>query len=181
MSTNFTFVGAEQYSPPKRGAANFSWSASNVVVLKFVSSGYVPPAGHSVFMSWRSGPRPAGWDSSAFGTPEVKRAIRYLWAQGEDTWFVSAPEVKLYTRYVTAPAIGSTLVYGTPYLYNRNKQLTIYPFTGQPITPPSPKVYNLLQFLRPGGIASPFVAGTLRISNYLRYLTVPKLVRVVEM
>lgn len=132
---------------------------------------YTPPPGNMLALSWQAGPHPLGWDSAEFGTAEVKRAIRYLYAGGFTSADVPAPLVKLYTRYVTAPAIGSTLVYGTPYLYNRNKQLTIYPFTGQPITPPSPKVYNLLQLLRPGGIASPFVAGTLRISNYLRYLT----------
>ena len=174
MTTNFSFVGSELYSPPQRAVVNFSWRSAPIV-LKFAAGEYTAPAGDSLRLSWQAGPHPAGWDSAEFGTAEVKRAIRYLFVSGIPAEYFSDPLVKLYTRYVSAPAIGSTLVYGTPYLYNRNKQLTIYPFTGQPITPPSPKVYNLLQFLRPGGVASPFVAGTARVSNYLRYLAVPGL------
>jgi len=53
-------------------------------------------------------------------------------------------------------------------VYNFNKQITAYPFTGQPEAPPSPVVYNLLQQVYSGYVATAFVAGTAWVSNYYR-------------
>lgn len=89
---------------------------------------------------------PTGWLSDGFGTPKFPMVLKpHAWDSSIVQNFIT---VKNFFQYIRTS-----------------------PFTGQPITPPSPKVYNLLQFLRPGGVGSPFVAGTLRISNYLRYLT----------
>lgn len=94
--------------------------------------------------------KPAGWVDDVFGSPRLPAVLKpYAW---ESLILQNFVVVKNFYQY-----------------------LRVYPFTGQPVPITAPKVYNKLQFLRPSGLASPFVAGTPRVSNYYRWMYVPGL------
>jgi hypothetical protein len=131
------------------------------------------------------------WDSSEFGGATVYlhlQPVRPTGAPSSAAFGVAA--LDHFAAKIRPDGLPSSVVFGTPtlpkvvkphawdslilqnftYVYNYNQHIVAYPFTGQPITPPSPKVYNLLQFLHPTGKASSFAAGAVRVSNYLRSL-----------
>ena len=94
--------------------------------------------------------KPAGWVDDVFGSPRLPAVLKpHAW---DNLIFQNFTTVKNFFQYIR-----------------------VYPFTGQPITPPSPKVYNLLQFLRPTGADTVFAGGLPQVSNYYRWMYVPGL------
>jgi hypothetical protein len=154
-TANFSYVGKSPSSPPYGRQANFSWK-STVLTYQFATGTYVPPSAATVYFTFgiiaSRTLSPSGFDYSAVGTPTLH-----------------------WNQFVRPPSWSEFVSYANGLVYNKNQIITTYPFTGQPITPPSPKVYNLRQYLRPAGTASPFVAGTPWVSNYLRWMYVPGL------
>ena len=125
------------------------------------------------------------WDSSEFGTPNPYLSLQPVHPTGiASTAVFGTLFTENYGLKIIPEGIASTAVFGTPklpgvlkphawdsnifqnftWVQNHYQYLNIYPFTGQPITPPSPKVYNLLQFVRPGGMPAPTAFGTAHLT-----------------
>lgn len=152
-TANFSFLGKSPSSPPVGNQANFSW---RTLIFKFEVGTYVPPYAATVTFTFgiiaTKHVSPSGVAGGDFGVPVLR-----------------------WNQFIRPPSWSEFVSYANGLVYNKNQIITTYPFTGQPITPPSPKVYNLLQLVRPAGTVSPFVAGTVWVSNYLRWMYVPGL------
>ena len=130
------------------------------VTLSPTSRQYIAPASSTLYTY------PTGIYDHEFGSSEVSAETSQLaYPGGFDAAEFGTASLGRTTRPTSWDS--SQLPAGAN-VYNFNKQITAYPFTGQPEAPPSPVVYNLLQRVYSGYVATAFVAGTAWVSNYYR-------------
>lgn len=146
-----TFAGAEPYKAPYGKQIKVSWVAQTT--YQFDASPYSAPLLSSINFSFQtiaSGPQelyPPGVNQFQFGTIAIQ-----------------------YDQALHPEGFANFVSYADGLLYNKNQLVYTYPFTGQPLQIIDPEVYNKLQFLRPGGLQSGFIAGNVWVSNYYRWV-----------
>jgi hypothetical protein len=147
-----TFVGAKPYSPPNGKGLVFTWV--DPTLYQFDVSAYSPPLNTALDFNFAGAPPaveqqmyPAGINEFQFGTVRLQ-----------------------YHQNLHPEGFANFVSYADGLLYNKNKLVYAYPFTGQPITPPVPEVYNKLQFVTIGGMQSGFAGGNFAVSNYYRWM-----------
>lgn len=184
IAISYSFVQPPVVSPLKKGGdINFYFDQGRGT-LNAANIGFYFAGGKQI----DSG----GWLSQEFGEQVVYLKRQYVTATGiAHTNGFGEAVFDHFALKIRPASIVSTAAFGTPVLpkvlktygwdsniiqnftkvENWFRYVTTYPFTGQPITPPPPTIYNLLQIVRPNAKPHSNAFGTVALTNFHRFIT----------